>query len=368
MSSPSRRHGRDRRGHRRRAGDRPGHGAVHRRAHLPQLSPVRHAPEPDRRRRCRGARRWPIGTQAAPGLAIYRFGSGLYYANATRFTEEIMDVVEDADPPLQWLASPARPSATSTIPAPTRSARSGASCPPQGRHARPMCDMRPDGPHAARRVRPDRPEIGPGTLLRTSDPGRRDGIPQAGRPPATAAVGDLTAERVHDHDSDARRTCPRSAERRGRGYPGAHASVGGRRRPTDPVRCPARAGDDPRPGAGADPPRADGGFAVRLLPGRRAADGRGPCADAGRAASRSSSVATLICRTSGCSPRPSGTPVFAARWTTTSTPADTFRMNCSSRMLPTKSSSFPVDASCNVLTARSLNGSILSQVRTSSHG
>ncbi len=40
---------------------------------------------------------------AAPGLAIYRFGSGLYYANGSRFSEEIMGVVEGADPPLRWL-------------------------------------------------------------------------------------------------------------------------------------------------------------------------------------------------------------------------------------------------------------------------
>ena len=42
-------------------------------------------------------------TQAAPGLAIYRFGSGLYYANGSRFSAEIRDVVEGADPPLRWL-------------------------------------------------------------------------------------------------------------------------------------------------------------------------------------------------------------------------------------------------------------------------
>jgi SulP family sulfate permease len=41
--------------------------------------------------------------EALPGLVIYRFGSGLYYANGTRFTEEIMDLVETADPPLRWL-------------------------------------------------------------------------------------------------------------------------------------------------------------------------------------------------------------------------------------------------------------------------
>jgi sulfate permease, SulP family len=43
------------------------------------------------------------GAQAVPGLAIYRFGSGIYYANGTRFTEEILRLVEDADPPLRWL-------------------------------------------------------------------------------------------------------------------------------------------------------------------------------------------------------------------------------------------------------------------------
>ena len=41
--------------------------------------------------------------QAAPGLVIYDFGAALFYANATRFTEEIMDIVESADPPLRWL-------------------------------------------------------------------------------------------------------------------------------------------------------------------------------------------------------------------------------------------------------------------------
>ena len=44
------------------------------------------------------------GTQAAAGLAVYAFGANLYYANATRFTEEIMAVVEGASPPLKWLA------------------------------------------------------------------------------------------------------------------------------------------------------------------------------------------------------------------------------------------------------------------------
>jgi MFS superfamily sulfate permease-like transporter len=42
--------------------------------------------------------------QAAPGLVIYAFGAELFYANASRFSEEIMEIVEGADPPLKWLA------------------------------------------------------------------------------------------------------------------------------------------------------------------------------------------------------------------------------------------------------------------------
>src|SRR5262249_47788252 len=43
-------------------------------------------------------------SQAEPGRAISAFGAGLYYANTARFTEEMMPLVEDADPPLRWLA------------------------------------------------------------------------------------------------------------------------------------------------------------------------------------------------------------------------------------------------------------------------
>jgi high affinity sulfate transporter 1 len=42
--------------------------------------------------------------QIAPGVMVYRFGASLYYANTSRFTEEIVDLVEKADPPLQWFA------------------------------------------------------------------------------------------------------------------------------------------------------------------------------------------------------------------------------------------------------------------------
>ncbi len=41
--------------------------------------------------------------EAAPGLVVYRFGATLYYANASRFTEEAFELFEAAEPPLRWL-------------------------------------------------------------------------------------------------------------------------------------------------------------------------------------------------------------------------------------------------------------------------
>jgi sulfate permease, SulP family len=48
----------------------------------------------------------PVGsdTEIAPGLAVYRFGASLYYANTAQFTEEVVDLAETASPPLRWLA------------------------------------------------------------------------------------------------------------------------------------------------------------------------------------------------------------------------------------------------------------------------
>ena len=42
----------------------------------------------------------PVGSggQLVPGVVVYRFSSGLYYANANRFNEEILGLVDDADP------------------------------------------------------------------------------------------------------------------------------------------------------------------------------------------------------------------------------------------------------------------------------
>ncbi len=42
-------------------------------------------------------------TEARPGLAIYRFGHSMYYANAQRMQDEILDLADRADPSLRWL-------------------------------------------------------------------------------------------------------------------------------------------------------------------------------------------------------------------------------------------------------------------------
>jgi sulfate permease, SulP family len=43
------------------------------------------------------------GAQAAPGLLIYRFGASLYYANASRFAAELIDLARHAQPAVRWL-------------------------------------------------------------------------------------------------------------------------------------------------------------------------------------------------------------------------------------------------------------------------
>lgn len=43
------------------------------------------------------------GQQTEPGIIIYRFGADLFYANATRFADEVMALVEGAPHPVRWL-------------------------------------------------------------------------------------------------------------------------------------------------------------------------------------------------------------------------------------------------------------------------
>jgi SulP family sulfate permease len=43
--------------------------------------------------------------QAMPGLVIYRFNHSLYYANAERFSQEMLELVGSAQPPLSWFCT-----------------------------------------------------------------------------------------------------------------------------------------------------------------------------------------------------------------------------------------------------------------------
>jgi SulP family sulfate permease len=40
--------------------------------------------------------------QVIPGLMIYRFQHSMYYANAEHFSQEVLELVESAQPPLAW--------------------------------------------------------------------------------------------------------------------------------------------------------------------------------------------------------------------------------------------------------------------------
>jgi SulP family sulfate permease len=42
------------------------------------------------------------GVETAPGLIIYRFGADLFYANDSRFVDEVRGLVERAPNPVQW--------------------------------------------------------------------------------------------------------------------------------------------------------------------------------------------------------------------------------------------------------------------------
>jgi sulfate permease, SulP family len=43
------------------------------------------------------------GSETAPGLIVYRFGADLFYANETRFADEVRALVERAPTPVHWL-------------------------------------------------------------------------------------------------------------------------------------------------------------------------------------------------------------------------------------------------------------------------
>ena len=51
-----------------------------------------------------GFRTVPVSSPAQfePGLMVYRFSHSMYYANAQAFSEEVLELVKDAEPPLSW--------------------------------------------------------------------------------------------------------------------------------------------------------------------------------------------------------------------------------------------------------------------------
>ena len=63
------------------------------------------------------------GTRTSPGLVIYRFAASLYYANASRFSEQVLDIVSSGDP-VQWFCVDAEAISMSTTPAQKRCAKS----------------------------------------------------------------------------------------------------------------------------------------------------------------------------------------------------------------------------------------------------
>jgi len=66
--------------------------------------------------------------EAAPGLVVYLFDAGLYYANAERFSHEILGLVERAQPQVKWLDINAAPITNIDYTGLTQSGRSTTCC------------------------------------------------------------------------------------------------------------------------------------------------------------------------------------------------------------------------------------------------
>jgi hypothetical protein len=72
------------------------------------------------------------GTFSEPGLVVYRFGVGVFYAKAERLSEEIIGIVDIPEPP-RWLVLDARTRSTTST---TRAARPSPSSPTSSGNAR----------------------------------------------------------------------------------------------------------------------------------------------------------------------------------------------------------------------------------------
>ncbi len=49
------------------------------------------------------------GTQSAPGLIVFRFDAQLFYANASRFSDDLKALVDGAPEPVRWVLIDAAP-------------------------------------------------------------------------------------------------------------------------------------------------------------------------------------------------------------------------------------------------------------------
>ena len=271
------------------AGDHPGDGALHHRAHLPQLPAVRHAPGHDAGRHAGAGRRSPSAPRPRPGWRSTASGR----ASTTRTAA--------ASPRRSWTwsrpptrrsggsACPAHRSATSTTRAPTRSARSRRSSPAPG-IAFAICDLNPkvrgqlDAYGLTEKIGVDRIFGTAADLVLAYRSWAQTAPPAPGAPAPDAARAPVrpppTAEPAHDCAAIARRTAGgrgrRPHQRPARGARWLEA----RDRPARPDRPPRGAGRDPDPGPRADPVRADGRLPVHLLSGRGPADGGRPGHDA----------------------------------------------------------------------------------------
>ena len=124
-----------------------------------------------------------------PGLAIYAFGATLYYANSTRFTAEILDIIDTASPSLKWFCLEAAVIGDVDYSG-SDAMRSVLDEMDKRGITFVMAGVECRSPGHARSLRAGRPDR-PGALLRLRRPGRRgvrEGRPAAPNGPASATV------------------------------------------------------------------------------------------------------------------------------------------------------------------------------------
>ena len=88
---------------RRGAGHHPGDRPVDPRDHPPRVPTPRLRRRRARRRRRRTYSPATPGAQSLPGLVVFRFDAELFYANASRFTDDIEAVIQSAPDKVRWL-------------------------------------------------------------------------------------------------------------------------------------------------------------------------------------------------------------------------------------------------------------------------